>query len=94
VQRDRFEVLGQRERVEANKRLSQRFTELFSTGDEVLAREVLDPDVVVHGTRGDGEVRGIAAVKAFVAAYRAAFPDARSTVELRSPRATRSRPSG
>jgi steroid delta-isomerase-like uncharacterized protein len=65
----------------ANKELSRRFTELFSTGDEALADEVLSPDVVFHGTTGDGEVRGRAALKAFVAAYREAFPDAHSTVE-------------
>jgi steroid delta-isomerase-like uncharacterized protein len=65
----------------ANKALSQRFTELFSTGDEALADEVLSPDIVVHGTAGDGELRGIERVKAFVAGYRSAFPDARSTVE-------------
>ena len=64
----------------ANKELSRRFTELFSTGDDMLADEVLSPDVVFHGTTGDGEVRGVEAMKAFVAAYRRAFPDARSTV--------------
>jgi steroid delta-isomerase-like uncharacterized protein len=66
---------------EANKELSRRFTELFSTGDEALADEVLSPDVVFHGTVGDGELRGIDAMKAFVAGYRRAFPDAHSTVE-------------
>ena len=30
----------------ANKEISRRFTELFSTGDETLAAEVLSPDVV------------------------------------------------
>jgi len=65
----------------ANKELSRRFTELFSTGDEALADEILSPDVVFHGTAGDGELRGIDAMKAFVAGYRRAFPDARSTVE-------------
>jgi steroid delta-isomerase-like uncharacterized protein len=65
----------------ANKELSRRFTELFSTGDEALADEVLSPDVVFHGTVGDGEVRGLDAMKAFVAGYREAFPDAHSTVE-------------
>lgn len=65
----------------ANKELSRRFTELFSTGDEALADEVLAPDVVFHGTTGDGELRGIDEMKAFVAQYRRAFPDARSTVE-------------
>jgi steroid delta-isomerase-like uncharacterized protein len=65
----------------ANKELSRRFTELFSTGDESLADEVLAPDIVFHGTTGDGELRGIDEMKAFVAQYRRAFPDATSTVE-------------
>ena len=65
----------------ANKELSRRFTELFSTGDEALADAVLSRDVVFHGTAGDGELRGVGAVKRFLATYRNAFPDARSTVE-------------
>jgi steroid delta-isomerase-like uncharacterized protein len=65
----------------ANKELTRRFTELFSTGDEALAEEILGPDAVFHGTTGDGELRGIDEMKAFVAGYRRAFPDARSTVE-------------
>jgi steroid delta-isomerase-like uncharacterized protein len=64
----------------ANKELSRRFTELFSTGDEALAEEILAPDGVFHGTSGDGELRGIAEMKAFVAGFRGAFPDARSSV--------------
>ena len=65
----------------ANRELSRRFTELFSTGDEVLAEEILASDVVFHGTAGDGELRGIDAIKQFEAAYRRAYPDAHSTVE-------------
>lgn len=65
----------------ANRELSRRFTELFSTGDEALAEEILASDVVFHGTAGDGELRGIDAMKQFVAGYRRAFPDAHSTVE-------------
>jgi steroid delta-isomerase-like uncharacterized protein len=65
----------------ANKDLSRRFTELFSTGDEALADEVLAPDIVFHGTNGDGDLHGLGEFKAFVARYRSAFPDAHSTVE-------------
>jgi steroid delta-isomerase-like uncharacterized protein len=64
-----------------NKQVSRKFTEFFSTGDETLADEVLSPDVVFHGTARDGELHGIVEMKAFVAGYRRAFPDARSTVE-------------
>ena len=66
---------------DANKEISRRFTELFSTDDEQLADEILDSEIVFHGTAGDGEIRGAGAMKAFVAAYRRAFPDASSTVE-------------
>lgn len=64
-----------------NKQVSRKLTELFSTGDEQLAEAILSPDVVFHGTAGDGELRGIDGVMGFVAAYRRAFPDAHSTVE-------------
>src|SRR5579871_5949852 len=65
----------------ANKQISRRFTELFSTGDETLAGQILSPDVMFHGTAGDGELRGMDEMMRFLAAYRRAFPDARSTVE-------------
>jgi steroid delta-isomerase-like uncharacterized protein len=64
----------------SNKQVSRRFTDLFSSDDVSLADEVLTPDVVVHGAV-DGDLDGIDATKAFIAAYRAAFPDALSTVE-------------
>lgn len=64
-----------------NKELSRRFTELFNTGDDALADEILSPDLVFHGTAGDGELRGVDAMKTFVQGYRGAFPDAHSTVE-------------
>ncbi len=65
----------------ANRELSRRFTELFSTGAEELARDILSSEIVFHGTANDGEIRGIDAMLRFVAAYRQAFPDARSSVE-------------
>ena len=65
---------------ESNKQVSRRFTELFGTDDGSRADEVLDSDVVFHGL-ADGDLHGIAATKGFIAAYRAAFPDARSSVE-------------
>jgi ketosteroid isomerase-like protein len=65
----------------ANRELSRRFTELFSTGDEALADAILSPGLVFHEPSRDGELHGIDAMKAFVAEYRRAFPDARSTVE-------------
>jgi steroid delta-isomerase-like uncharacterized protein len=64
-----------------NKELSRRFTELFSTGDESLADEVLSSEVVMHGSVPGGKLDGRDAVKGFVATYRAAFPDNTSTVQ-------------
>jgi DNA-binding CsgD family transcriptional regulator len=64
-----------------NKELSRRFTDLFSTGDEALADGVLSSEVVMHGSVLGGELDGRDAVKGFVAMYRAAFPDNRSTVQ-------------
>lgn len=61
---------------ESSKALSRRFTELFSTDDLSLADDVLAEDVVFHGAVPGG-LRGIDAVKGFLAA----FPDAVSTVE-------------
>jgi steroid delta-isomerase-like uncharacterized protein len=66
---------------ESNKQVSRRFTDLFTTGDLAAADAVFTADVVFHGAVPEGELRGIEAVKGFVAAYRTAFPDAVSTVE-------------
>jgi steroid delta-isomerase-like uncharacterized protein len=66
---------------EPNKELSRRFTDLFSTGDEALADEVLSADVVMRGSVPGGELDGLDVVKGFVAQYRAAFPDNTSTVQ-------------
>jgi ketosteroid isomerase-like protein len=65
----------------ANRELSRRFTELFSTGDEALADAILSPDIVFHEPSRDGELRGIEQMKSFIADYRKAFPDGHSTVE-------------
>jgi steroid delta-isomerase-like uncharacterized protein len=64
---------------ESHKQLSRRFTELFNP-DGPAVEEVFGPDLVVHdGTAG--ELRGLDQMRAFLASYRAAFADARSTVE-------------
>ena len=68
------------EMPQSNTQVSRRFTELFGTDDPSLADTILAADVVFHGLAG-GVLHGIEATKAFIAAYRAAFPDARSTVE-------------
>lgn len=77
----RYEVAARSDTRAVNKELSRRFTELFSAADETLAGEVFSPDIVFHGTAGDGEIRGLEQMKEFLAAYHRAFPGARSTVE-------------
>lgn len=66
---------------EQNKQLSRRFTELFGTDDLSSVNEVFSDDIVFHGTSGDGELHGIAAMRGLLEGYRGAFPDANSTVE-------------
>ena len=66
---------------EANKQVSAKFTELFSTGDQESADRIMSPDVVFHGAGENGPLRGRDAFKGFLGAYRTAFPDAHSTVE-------------
>jgi steroid delta-isomerase-like uncharacterized protein len=65
----------------ANKELSRRFTELFSTGDEAVAERVLAPDLVFTGREATANCTASMPFKGFLSAYRRAFPDARSTVE-------------
>jgi steroid delta-isomerase-like uncharacterized protein len=66
---------------DANKQVSAKFTELFSTGDERAADQLMSADVVFHGATPNGPLEGRDAFKGFLAAYRRAFPDAHSTVE-------------
>jgi steroid delta-isomerase-like uncharacterized protein len=65
----------------ANKEVSRRFTELFGTPDAAGAEDILSRDIVFHGTAGDGEIRGLDQMKAFLIGYHSAFPGAHSTVE-------------
>ena len=64
----------------SNKELSARFTDLFSTGDTEAAREILHPDVSVHGATAE-DIQGRDQAIGFITAYRSAFPDAKSVVE-------------
>jgi steroid delta-isomerase-like uncharacterized protein len=69
------------EMSDANKALSRRFTALFGEEDLAHADEILGRDVVMHGTAGGEDLRGIDAAVEFIREYRTACPDARSTVE-------------
>ena len=63
---------------EANKALVVRFVEEFwSKGNLAAVDELMTPDAVIH----QPEVGGIAGLKAFNTALRAAFPDWHSTPE-------------
>jgi steroid delta-isomerase-like uncharacterized protein len=65
--------------VDAHKALVERYVELYNTGDTAIADEIIAADFVDH-THPEAEP-GPAGVKRMVAALRAAFPDARATVE-------------
>jgi steroid delta-isomerase-like uncharacterized protein len=85
LDRGRFEVTadsrGAAGTTQANKEVSRRFTELFSTPGAAGAEDVLSQDIVFHGTAGDGDIRGLDQMKAFLAGYHRAFPGAHSTIE-------------
>ncbi|HEV3505058.1 MAG TPA: ester cyclase, partial [Actinomycetes bacterium] len=69
---------------ERNKELSRRFTALFNTDDPAALAaaigEVTTADVELHAGSA-GEVRGRRQFQQVIEAWRAAFPDVRSTVE-------------
>jgi steroid delta-isomerase-like uncharacterized protein len=66
---------------DTNKALSRRFTALFGTDDLSDADEIFSPDVVMHGTAGDLDLRGKNDIVEFIRSYREACPDAHSSVE-------------
>ncbi len=69
---------------EQHKELSRRFTALFNTDDPAALAaaigEVTTSEVELHAGSA-GEVRGRRQVQQVIEAWRAAFPDVRSTVE-------------
>ncbi len=65
--------------LDAHKTLVVRYVELYDAGDVAIADEIVAVDFVDH-THPEAEP-GPAGVKRMVAALRAAFPDARATVE-------------
>jgi steroid delta-isomerase-like uncharacterized protein len=85
LDRGRYELTAKSRRTadksRANKEVSRRFTELFGTPDAAGAEDILSRDIVFHGTAGDGEIRGLDQMKAFLVGYHSAFPGAHSTVE-------------
>ena len=65
--------------IEANKALVRKYLELWNTGNLALAEEVLAPDFVDH--LHSELAPGPESVKKEVAAFRAAFPDAKVMAE-------------
>ena len=65
--------------VEENKALVGRYLELWSTGNDSIANEILAPDYVDH-THPEREA-GSEHVKQEVSMFHTAFPDAHMTVE-------------
>jgi predicted ester cyclase len=65
--------------TERNKRLSARFTDLFTTGDVEAAREVLAENVRFHGGSA-GELTSRDQLVGMILEYRRTFEDVRSIV--------------
>jgi steroid delta-isomerase-like uncharacterized protein len=65
--------------TEKNKQLVKRYLELWNTGDPAIAAEILAPDYVDH-THPNREP-GPESMRQEAASFRAAFPDARITIE-------------
>jgi steroid delta-isomerase-like uncharacterized protein len=66
--------------VDANKTLSEGFTDLFSTGDVEAAQVLLAQDVRFHGGSA-GELQSRDALVEMILAYRSTFDGVRSTVQ-------------
>jgi steroid delta-isomerase-like uncharacterized protein len=66
---------------EQNKTIVRRFVEESWKGNLDVVDELTAPDYVGHDPANPEPVRGPKGVKAFISTYRAAFPDARVTVE-------------
>jgi steroid delta-isomerase-like uncharacterized protein len=68
--------------TEENKALSRRSgEEIFNGGDLDLAEELYAPDYVLHDPSLPKDLHGPEGLKQYAAMTRAAFPDARVTVE-------------
>jgi steroid delta-isomerase-like uncharacterized protein len=68
--------------TEENKAISRRVgEEIFNGGDLDLADELYAPDYVLHDPSLPEDLHGPEGLKRYVAMTRAAFPDARVTVE-------------
>jgi steroid delta-isomerase-like uncharacterized protein len=69
--------------TEENKALARReIEEIFSAnGNLDAADEIYAPDYISHQPAGEGDIRGVEAIKEFAAGIREAFPDTEVTIE-------------
>lgn len=74
--------MGAANSIADNKAIGRRFFEVaLGQGNWAAADELLAPDVVMHHPSSPEPVRGSEAVKGFLGAFRAGFPDLNMTVE-------------
>lgn len=59
----------------------QFFEDMLNTGDFSVADRIFDPNIVMYHPSSPEPVRGAAAVKGFLGAFRAGFPDLKMTVD-------------
>jgi steroid delta-isomerase-like uncharacterized protein len=69
--------------TEENKALARReIEEIFSAnGNLDAADEIYAPNYISHQPAGEGDIRGVEAIKEFAAGIREAFPDTEATIE-------------
>ena len=67
--------------IDENKRLVRHFVQVWTPGNLGLLDELAAPDIVLSYPALPQPVRGIEALRQFLAAFHAAFPDAHYTVE-------------
>ena len=69
--------------TEENKALARReIEEIFSAdGNLDAAEEIYAPNYISHQPAGEGDIRGVEAIKEFAAGIREAFPDTEATIE-------------
>jgi steroid delta-isomerase-like uncharacterized protein len=68
--------------VEANKAIVRRWMEeVWNRGNLAVLDELIGPDYVLHGAADPDAPRGPEGAKQITAAFRAAFPDMRGTID-------------
>ena len=71
--------------TEENKRLAREAIGIWTTGDLGIADDVYAPDYVNHqhhDPEDPRDLRGVEAMKSFVAEFRSAFPDFHDSIDI------------